>query len=206
MKIIKVKCKDDGTGVDKFKQFKEYVEGKQLGSVKRRKDNVIGIDSFERKENTHDDKGLEQAIKKFYPDSQIVFRRHPIAFGEYGYDIRVTVTLKNKEDFISAKPAVRYPVSNIDISKVEKAVQEINKKFPMHHDFLKRAGWNRKKGQVYISCEIPIVDYQEGKYKKQDFLPIIKKYFPNEKIKVYEGYHMDRGFQWVDYIFYILEK
>ena len=29
---------------------------------------------------------------------------------------------------------------------------------------------------------------------------------PNEKIKVYEGYHMDRGFQWVDYIFYILEK
>ena len=64
------------------------------------KENIIGIDSFERQENTYEDKELEKAVKKFYPNSQIVIRRHPIAFGERGYDIRATVTLKNKEDFI----------------------------------------------------------------------------------------------------------
>lgn len=202
MKLIRVKCKDDAASM--YAEFKNYVESNRLGSVKRRKDNIIGIDSFERQENTYEDKELEKAVKKFYPNSQLVIRRHPIAFGEKGYDIRATVTLKNKEDFIPAKPSIRYSPSNIDENKVEQAVKEINEKFPMDDNFLKRAHWNRKKGQIYISCEIPIMELKD--LKKQDFLSIIKKYFPKEKIKTFEGSHVDRGFKWVNYIFYILEN
>ena len=99
----------------------------------------------------------------------------------------------------------KYETSKIDVDEVKKAAAEINKKYPIGEGIRSRAAVGKKKGQFFIDVEIwngP----EEQKLNIDTFLPIIKKYFPNEKIKIYGASHSRMEFSWYSYKYYILEK
>ena len=104
---------------------------------------------------------------------------------------------------VKCKDAIRYSEPEIDKKKLEDLCTELRKKYPPISRLVgKRAYFNSKKGENYIDFDFE--EREKENINKNDLLQIIKKYFPEEKIKVYLTDHMQRMFYWLTYRFYII--
>lgn len=210
MKLIKVRVADDAK--QNFENFKkELNQSVHWSFIQRNGNKLKGYIASEKpfKENDFkkiSDRYFKDYVLKYQEDVEREKREKEVGSKVQGFYYNFSLLLKSEEDIPAKVPAKRYEKSGIDREKVRQMVQEINKKFPL--DFgglpIKRARWAEKKGQVYIDCEVP--EGQLKDFKKETFIPIIKKYFPQSKIKFYDTVHMERGLTWIIFRYYILEQ
>lgn len=222
MKIIKVRVSD--SSMEDISNFKKelgklfetrYLGFRRVAGHKGRIDGVV----WTQQPNPVKENQIKQIADKYFKDYTVELKEDKKAredrieeWPSHGWDSKtvpyyyyLNVSL-GESDTPAAGPRKKYEKSSIDREKVRQAVQDINKKFPLDIGGLpiKRAGWNEKKGQVYIDCEVP--QGQLGQFKKDTFIPFIRKYFPQNKIRFYDIVHMDRGLTWIIFRYYILEK
>lgn len=211
MKIIKVRIGDDVSS--NYWGYVNEIENyfKPHAYTKR---NANRLTTSIVTKNPVDKKAVEHIAAKYFKNYKISFKDDPAALrlhgmssypledGTYHYNINMVV---NPEELPATAPRKKYETSKIDVKKAEEAAREINKKYPIGKGIRSRAAVGKKKGQFFIDVEVwngP----EEDKFDKDTFLPIIKKYFPKEKIRVYGANHSRMGFFWYSYKYYILEQ
>lgn len=217
MKIIKVRVKDEGSWEsinnlqrDLYKLFHPSTDFNF-----RRPAGELSCFGYMTDHKTHSEAEIRRIIDKYFKNYKLVFKENtkfreerakmyeePVDKWPHYYYMELTL---NKDDIPSPIPKKKYETSKIDVDKAEKAAAEINKKYPIGSGIRSRAAVGKKKGQFFIDVEIwngP----EEQKLNKDTFLPIIKKYFPKEKIRIYGAAHSRMEFSWYSYKYYILEK